>query len=522
MQNSLSTSHLIVGFMILFLVFLLGFGLTRMVVASRALKELELSIRNYSAASVSLDIMKRFRKRLELVANTRTPGALVDEAVSVVEDYLESKVFWARFIGNAGVYLGLLGALIGLAASAVSIRSDSGQTVDKQLGQILTSSQEMISGFGWAFGAAIAGLVTTLFLNLLLTRYDRRSETCLDLLQGIALESIGGITESTKRDDPLAAIREPITRMADAVAPLANQIARLNESQIEFARRHEAFVASSAKNLREVTDAAIESFSAQLVEVADVYSEIRRDVLQASQSSQAEFKALVEATQIASREIVASITANEMQRKELESNIVGLAEAADVIKGSLSSMRENLDGYAKLTDVVRDISGNLNSLTGEIRTLSADFRSSLQEMQSQNTSDVDRARQSIAASTEKVVEIVDRHQRYAELLQEAIYDIPQGVMLDRLILLPSEGINSQLDLFSTKLDGLYSGLHNLREHQDSVSLQQTTVPGDLSKRLDVIEFSLHKLLQNGGSVSPGDGENSKSILRRLKFWKRDR
>ncbi len=365
------------------------------------------------------DLFYAFRDRLHKRRDGGIDPNELDEALWILRNGFEASVAFPRFAANAAVYVGLLGTLLGLSVAVGNLsQSMPSQAALFDMGLYLRSSRHALSGFGSAFASALSGVLVTLLLSWTLAKYDRSVQVCLTKLANHALQLYPNASLAARPETPQEFAEQlagSLGTVNETLSLLLKAVVESNAQQAEVLTKHRELVDASIASFQKVSETAVSEFRARLAEQTTAYQVIRDTIRESADDATRQLTSVADATKVASEEIKEAIAAAQRQREETEASIMGLGEAAELIKDSTDLMVDNLKAAGQLSEVVGDAATQLQALSGQTQ---AAFLAHEKYLAAQTSDFKDLFGDQIARSdavTNRLAEAVEGHQKFVEL-----------------------------------------------------------------------------------------------------------
>ncbi|MEJ5169401.1 MAG: hypothetical protein WHU10_00275 [Fimbriimonadales bacterium] len=243
---------IVVGTVWIVCLFLIAGSLSEAIGAGRALKEYLEGMRTGALQDPQIQ---------PLLAHKGVTPAAVGTLVSLKGEEFASRVPFTRISAQLGVYIGLLGTVLGLAFTAWQWSPSTG-------GATAASPAGATTGFAVAFLSALAGVLTTILLSALLHGYDNLVERLEQELTRRALDRLS-MHDTASR---LAEEMQPqFERLVDELGRMMDEMRRVSDKALE--------------SMRQTHQEAVEKFSTTLADQSKVVEQIRQGVEEAANGS---------------------------------------------------------------------------------------------------------------------------------------------------------------------------------------------------------------------------------------------
>ncbi len=302
------------------------------ILAIRALREETEAVKVWRPGSVNSPSADRVYRGIRALVERRQaidPAGLADIAS---EEAIPVRIGIARFFSQSAVYIGLVGALLGLR-EAVGLFGNPNVRSSEEVQQFVQRASDVLGNFGNAFWAAIAGVIATVVTQAFLAEIDRLREELARLLEEVAyakmLEAAGA---GSSLDPTFEELRKVSNQLAASIASVVPALNTIQEKLQATAVTAEAIARSSKVSLEGVRD----EFRAAQVGLTDALSAGAKELEGAANNAA---DRLGSATQIGA-EVIASAVRDGSQA--IHAEIATISESRNVTEESLAETKASL------------------------------------------------------------------------------------------------------------------------------------------------------------------------------------
>lgn len=441
--------------------------------AYRRLKHIELKQLRRILASPPKDI-----HQAEALLTT-TPSTCVEKALkqalergAVNIDTLEydTWIHWPRYWAGIFVFIGLLGTVLGISLAIYSLGSTLDSTANgslEQLSQLQMGITSLLSNMKAAFICTLCGLIATLIISLLNTRFLSLDKYITSTVLALATESFIPLhfkekeqREETHRQQVNTSIKY-LNTTVEALEKSAHQLS----NNISPATEHFASLASHTSTLAHHLSEAATGLKAETNRTADVYNQIDRFLRDCSISLQ-------------------------QQQQSLKESTAAIAAAADTLSNGASSLAVDRDSVNRVGNAVTMATREMVLSARELHEKLLTMEQQQQQSLSQVVERVVNAHElSVKQIQERMIEMQDKQEQHLERLDamlSSIYEEAMGHLKAMIIDLHKEEEARVARVAHQLVEMLQSQASSMQREFAGVRKQGSADIADLSGRISIM------------------------------------
>lgn len=480
---------------------------------NRELKQLSTAKPPFTANSVLGLVFGRVREELNYCDSADIPGIADMAAEEAESPWLDL----SRFLAQAGVYIGLAGALLGLQQAVQRLGNPTARTM-ADIEAFVSKASEVLTHFGTAFVSALAGIALTLYLSALVSMADRRraflSVAIQDFIRQRLLSDLG---------------RRPVDPAFESLKVAADQLASVLQAAQPGIESVVQRLQSTAEGVHHVISVAAESLTyvhAEFSKSRDVFAEAIGDAATKIEASAGHAASCLSEASLQAGKTIAS--AVDDANSATADALGRIADATSALRETSVLLTNSLAGTSHIQSEIQNAYEELRKLAATHETFALGVRSDIIKANEPLVEALHDQSTKLGSMFQGIETTLRSHRDFVTNLQETVSQIPDSATQARvsnLVLAAFQPIESSLADHASQVARIKEQLQEMR-HEIEQAKSTSQLSNESRDQLDKLLNRVETFAQAGPNHMQANLQAIRGELANIKdelktpFWKR--